>query len=85
MKNSDVSSIGYFFGFDKHYPGAIKQKTKKFPFCPENKFSHQDKFSDYMKEMKANNYTQNKKSYYDWTDKKNYLNLQFFYRTWNNS
>ena len=44
-----------------------------FSFYPENKFCPQDKFSDYMIEMKLNTYTQNEKVICDWTDEKNYL------------
>ena len=46
------SDIGYFFEVDINYPDNIEEKTKNFPFCPENKFSLQDKFSDYMNETK---------------------------------
>ena len=55
------------------YLDVIKEKTKNFPFCPLNKISPKDKFSDYMKDIKPDKYTQNKKLICDWTDKKNYL------------
>ena len=58
---------------DLIYPDNIKEKTKHFPFCPENKYSPQDKFSDYMNEIKPDNYTPCKKLICDFTDKKNYL------------
>ena len=28
--------IGYFIEVDLRYPVKIKEKTKSFPFCPEN-------------------------------------------------
>ena len=35
---SDDSAIVYFVEVDLKYPDAIKDETKNFPFCPENKF-----------------------------------------------
>ena len=55
------------------YPDNIKRKTKNFPFAPVNKKIHPDDFSDYMKEIIPDPYTQNKKLICDWSDKKNYL------------
>ena len=69
------------------YPDNIKQKTKYFPFCPENKYSPQDKFTNYMNEIKPDSYTPCKKLICDWTNKKNYLvhyrMLKFLCKTWN--
>ena len=73
LNTPDDSEIGYFVEVDLKYPDNIKQKTKYFPFCPENKFSPQDKFTNYMNEIKPDSYTQCKKLICDWTDKKNYL------------
>ena len=70
LNTPDDSDIDYFVGCNLSYPD-IKDKTKNFPFCPESKVSPHDKFSDYMNEMKPNNYTQNKKIICDWTDRKN--------------
>ena len=33
----DDSDIGYFVEVDLEYPDNMKEKTKNFPFCPENK------------------------------------------------
>ena len=33
----DDSEIGYFIEVHLKYPDNIKEKTKHFPFCPENK------------------------------------------------
>ena len=55
------------------YPDNIKEKTKQFPFAPENKKINPDICSDYMKTIKPDTYTQNKKLISDWSDKKNYL------------
>ena len=62
-----IVKYGYFIEVDLKYPDNIKEKTKYFPFCPENKFSHQDKFTNYMNEMKPDTYTQCKKLICDWT------------------
>ena len=37
LNTPDDSEIGYFLEVDLKYPDNIKQKTKYFPFCPENK------------------------------------------------
>ena len=52
LNTSDDSEIGYFVECDLIYTDNIKEKTKYFPFCPMNKFSPQDKFSDYLNQMK---------------------------------
>ena len=69
----DDNDIGYFIEVDLTYPNNIKEKTKNFPFAPENKKINPDKFSDYMKEIKPDTYIQTKKLICDWSDKKNYL------------
>ena len=73
LNTPDDSDIGYFIEVDLKYPDNIKQKTMNFPFCPENKKINPDNFSDYMKEIKPDTYTQTKKLICDWSDKKNYL------------
>ena len=69
----DDSDIGYFIEVDLKYPDNIKQKTKNFPFAPENKKINPDSFNDYMKKIKPDNYTATKKLICDRSDKKNYL------------
>ena len=73
LNTRDDSDIGYFVEVDLKYPDNIKQKTKHFPFAPENKKNYPDNFNDYMKEIKPDNYTSTKKLICDWSDKKNYL------------
>ena len=73
LNTPDDSNIGYFVEVDLKYPDIIKQKTKNFPFAPENKKNNPDNFNDYMKEIKPDNYIQTKKLICDWSDKKNYL------------
>ena len=70
LNTSDDSEVGYFVEVDLKYPEGTRDKTKNFPFCPENKFSPQDKFTDYMKKMKMDSHTKCKKLICDWTDKK---------------
>ena len=77
LNTRDDSDIGYFVEVDLKYPDNIKQKTKNFPFAPENKKYNPDIFSDYMKEIKPDNYTSTRKMICDWSDKKKYL---FHYR-----
>ena len=73
LNTPDDSEIGYFLEVDLKYPDDIKQKTKYFPFCPENKKINPIKYNDYMNKIKPKNYTKSKKLICDWTDKKKYL------------
>ena len=73
LNTPDDSEIGYFLEVDLKYPDEIKQKTKYFPFCPENKKINPNKYNEYMKSIKPENYTKSKKLICDWTDKKKYL------------
>ena len=73
LNTPDDSDIGYLIEVDLKYPDNIKEKTKNFPFCPENKKINPDKFSDYMKEIKPDTCIQTSKLICDWSDKKNYL------------
>ena len=73
LNTPDDNEIGYFLELDLKYPDNIKQKTKYFPFCPENKKINPDKYNEYMNSIKPENYTKSKKLICDWTDKKNYL------------
>ena len=58
LNTPDESDIGYFIEVDLKYPDNIKEKTKNFPFCPENKIIHKDKYNDneYMKQIKPKIY-----------------------------
>ena len=69
----DDSDIGYFVEVDIRYPDTIKEKTKNFPFCPENKIFAEDKYKEYMKKIKPKSYIKAKKLICDCTDKKNFL------------
>ena len=73
LNTPDDNEIGYFLAVDLKYPDNIKEKTKNFPFCPENKKIDPDNYNDYMKKIKPKNYTKSKKLICDWTDKKKYL------------
>ena len=57
----DDSDIGYFIEVDLRYPDDKEEKTKDFPFCPENKVNPKDKYNDNMKTIKPKNYTKAKK------------------------
>ena len=73
LNTPDDSNIGYFIEIDLKYPDNIKEKTKNFPFAPENKKINPNNFNDYMKEIKPDTYIQTSKLICDWSDKKNYL------------
>ena len=73
LNTPNDSEIGYFLEFDLKYPDDIKEKTRYFPFCPENKKNNPDKYNEYMNSIKPENYTKSKKLICDWTDKKKYL------------
>ena len=73
LNTSDDCEIGYFLEVDLKYPDNIKEKTSNFPFCPENKKINSNKYNEYMKSIKSENYTESKKLICDWSDKKKYL------------
>ena len=73
LNTPDDNEIGYFLEFDLKCPDDIKQKSKYFPFCPENKKIDPDKNNEYMKSIKPENYIKSKKLICDWTDEKKYL------------
>ena len=56
----DDSDIEYFLKVDLKYPDNIKEKTKNFPFAPESKFIHKDKYKNSMKKISTKNYTKAK-------------------------
>ena len=73
LNTPDGNEIGYFLEVDLKYPDNIKEKTKYFPFCPENEKINPNKYNEYMKSIKPENYTKSNKLICDWTDKKKYL------------
>ena len=73
LNTPDDADTGYFLEVDLKYPDNIREKTKHFPFCPENKAICSDKYNEYMNNIKPNSYTKSKKLICDWTDKKKYL------------
>ena len=73
LSTPDDSDFGYFIEVDLKYPDNFKEKTKNFLFAPVNKKINPDNFSDYMKKIKPDTYTQTRELICDWSDKKNYL------------
>ena len=73
LNTPDDNDIGYFLEVDLEYPYSIRQKTKHFPFAPENKTISKNDFGPYMKSIMPKNYVSHKKLICDWTDKRNYL------------
>ena len=68
INTPDDGDIGDFIEFDLKYRDNIKEKTKHFPFAPVNKKIILDDFSEYLKEIIPDTYTQNKKLICDWSD-----------------
>ena len=73
LNTPDDNEIGSFLEVDLKYPDNIKEKTKHFQFCPENKKINPDKYIDYMKKMKPKSYMKSKKLICYWTNKKKNL------------
>ena len=73
LNTPDDSDIGYFVEVGLTYPVLMKEKTKIFPFAPENKVIPKENYNDYLNQMKTKNHTKAKKLICDWTDKKTYL------------
>ena len=84
INTTDDSDIVYFPEVDLRFPDNIKDKSKKFPFCPENKVVQKDKYNDYMKKIKPKIIQKLKKLICDWTDRKicliHYRMLKFYVR-----
>ena len=70
LNTPDDSDFGYSIEADLQYTDNKKEKTKKFPFCPENKKIILDRYNYYMNKIKTKIYTKSKKLICDWTDKK---------------
>ena len=56
LNTPDDSDVGYIVEVDLRYPDRIKEKTKNFPFCPENKIIDKDKYNGYMKKKQPKSY-----------------------------
>ena len=75
-KTSDDSDIGYFIEVFLKYLDDIKERTKNFPFCPENKIIPKDNYIDYMNKIKHKHFTIAIKLISDWINKKIFNSLQ---------
>ena len=70
LNTPDDNDVGYFIEVGLKCTDNIKEKTRNFPFSPENKIIPKENYNDYMKRIQPNNYTESKKLICDWTDKK---------------
>ena len=52
LNSPDDTDIGYFAEVDVKYLDTIKEKTKNFPFAPENKICSHDKFNAHLNRTK---------------------------------
>ena len=57
LNTADDSDVGYFIEVDLRCPDKMKEKTKNFPFAPENRLSPKDNNIDCMKKKQPKNYT----------------------------
>ena len=57
LNTLEHSDIDYFVEVDLSYLHIIREKTKNFPFAPENEENITDDFIFYMKKIKPKNYT----------------------------
>ena len=57
LSTPDDSDISSFIEVDLTYTYNIKEKTKNFPFAPENRKNNPDDLSEYMKEIIPDTYT----------------------------
>ena len=73
LNTPDDSDFGYFVGVELKYPDNKKERTKKFPFAPENNVIPKDKYNEYLKKIKPKNYTKAREVICDWSYKKNYF------------
>ena len=73
LNTPDDSDTGYFIEVDLKYPDNLKKKQNFFHLLLKIKKNNPDDFSDFMKEIKPDTYTQTKKLICEWYDKKNYL------------
>ena len=84
LNTPDDNDIGNLLEVDLEYLFTIRQKTKPFPFCPENKTVSKDDFGPYMKSIMPKNHVSHKQLLCGWTDKRNYLihyrMLEFYIR-----
>ena len=61
LNTPDDNGIGYFLEVDLKNPDKLKEKTKHFPFAPENKKFNPDNFTTYMNKNKSNTCSQTEK------------------------
>ena len=67
------STKGYIYTIFVKYNDELKQKTKKYPFFPENTKANIDQFTDYQNENKKKGYKPNEKLMLNLTDKNDYV------------
>ena len=75
LTTPDDTAVGYFMEFALEYPDKKNIKQKIFHLLLKTKKNNPDIFSDYMKEIIPDTYTQNKKLICDWSDKKIFFGL----------
>ena len=84
LNTPDHSDIGYFVEVDLKKLDKIKEKAQRFPCAPVNRKINPDDFSDYMKAIKPDTYTQSEKLISDWSNKQknlvHYRMLKFYVR-----
>ena len=73
LNTHEHSNIWYVLLVDLISPDNNKEKSKNFPFCPENKVIYPDKLTEYMKEHVPKPYKTTSKLICDQTNKECYI------------
>ena len=84
LNTHDCSNIGYVLIVDLIYPDNIKNKSKNFPYCPENTTINPENCTEYMREYAPKPNRPTSKLICDQTNKEYYIvhyrNLKFYIR-----
>ena len=64
---------GFVYEVDLEYPDEIKDTTKYYPFCPENKTPKIEDFTEYQKSIMPKNYRPSKKLMLTQSNKEKYV------------
>ena len=84
LNTHHCSDIGYVLRVDSIYPDNIKCKSKNFPFCPENKITNPENFTEHTKEHLPKPYRPTNKLICDQTKEEYYIvhyrNLKLYIR-----
>ena len=72
-ERTEQSDNGFVYEVDLVYPDEIKDTTKYYPFCPENKIPNIEDFTNYQKFIMPNKYRPSKKLMLTQSNKEKYV------------